>query len=238
MFRLRLVDGQGARTGHVRPRRTGVMPNADLREHLARYRCFHWQPTSGNAFAAFALRRVLPMPEADYRISADAYLAGVVPLCGPVHSTDEVIGSYRVHGASNFTSAAVDERYFQSQIVRQVATHEHATRVAAQMGVALPADERAPRDVAFLGFRLASLLLAPADHPYPDESRRGLVTAGIVAALGNRQLTWSNRLRRGGWFLACGLLPGAWARRYAATSTPDTPTRRARLSGRGATQSA
>ena len=111
MFRLAVVDGDGRASGRVRPRRPGVMPDGDLRAHLARFRCFHWQPTSGNAFARAALERVLPVPEEDYRISADAYLASVVPLFGTVRSTDAVLGSYRVHARSNFTSVGVDDAY-------------------------------------------------------------------------------------------------------------------------------
>ena len=229
MFRLQIVDAEGVATGRLRPQRGGVMPSGDLRAHLARYRCFHWQPTSGNAFSARALRTVLPLPEAQYRISSDAYLAGVVPLCGRVRSTDAVAGSYRIHGASNFTSLAVDDAYFRSQIDKQVVTHAQALRVARDVGVPLPDDVRAPRDVAFLGFRLASLLLAPARHPYPDETRLRLVLQGVVAALANPQLTWSNRVRRALWFATCGALPVAAARRYVATSTPDTPARRARM---------
>ena len=228
MFRLRIIDAGGKALGRVRPHRSGVMPDGDLRQHLAIYRCFHWQPTSGNAFAAAALRQVLPMPEADYRISADAYLAGVVPLCGAVRSTDAVAGSYRIHGASSFTSVAVDAQYFRSQIQRQVVAHEHAREVAARLGVHLPEDVRAPRDAAFLGFRLASLLLDAQGHPIPGDRRGNLVLRGVTASLANPQLAWPNRLRRAAWFAACGVAPPATARRLATDWAADTPARRAR----------
>lgn len=233
MFRLRVVDGGGGATGRVRPRRPGVMPDGDLRTHLAAYRCFHWQPTSGNGFASWALDRVLPMPAEDYRISADAYLAGVIPLCGPVRSIDHIGGSYRIHGSSNFTDAAVDETYFRTQIDRQVTTHDHAVRIASQLGVKLPDDVRAPRDVAFLGFRLSSLVLDPDAHPYPDEGRAGLAVEGVAAALGNPELGWPTRLRRAAWFVGAGLLPRGLAERVVARA-PDTPAARARrVSGTG-----
>lgn len=227
MFRLRMIDGAGNPTGRVRPRRTGVMPDGDLREHLATYRCFHWQPTSGNAFARWALERVMPMPADDFRISADAYLAGVVPLCGPVRSIDDALGDYRVHGGSSFTDVVVDHRYFRSQIERQVATHRLAVRIAQDAGVALPEDEREPKDVAFVEFRLASLLLEPEEHPYSDETRGSLARQGIAAALQNGQLSWPTRLRRTAWFLGVGLSPAPLARRVVAWA-PDTPAARAR----------
>lgn len=232
MYRLRIIGGDGHPVGRVRPRRAGVMPNGDLRRHLARYRCFHWQPTTGNAFASAALRSVLPMPTEEYRLSADSYLAGVVPLCGPVRSTDRVLGSYRIHGSNNFATVAVDTEYFRTQIDRQVVTHGHAVEVARRLGVALPEDPRAPHDVAFLGFRLASLLLDPAGHPFPGETRAGLSLAGVRAALANPQLTWANRVQRAGWFATVGLLPTRLAARIAGASAPDTPTRRARLAAR------
>lgn len=227
MYRLRMIDGEGRPIGRVRPRRPGVMPDGDLREHLATYRCFHWQPTSGNAFARAALEQVMPMPAEDYRISADAYLAGVVPLCGTVRSLDEVLGDYRVHGRSAFTDAAIDETYFRSQIERQVATHEHTVRLGRQLGVDVPADPRAPRDAAFTEFRLASLLLAPEHHPYPEERRSQLGRQGIGAALANPELSWPTRLRRASWFTAAGLMP-RWIADRAVAWAPDTPAARAR----------
>jgi len=228
MYRLRLLDAQGHESQNVRPRRPGVMPDGDLRSHVARYRCFHWQPTSGNAFARHALAQVMPIPEADYRISADAYLATVVPLVGSIRSLDAVLGGYRVHGKSNFTAGAVDARYFHDQVNRQIVNHGHARRVASSAGVAFPADVKTPRDAAFLGFRM-SAVLHDARHPAMDGDRRlGLAARGVHAALTNPQLPWPNRLRRATWFVV-GALPVERARRWAIAHAPDTPARRAEL---------
>lgn len=229
MFRLRVVDAEGRPTGHLRPRRTGVMPDGDLRRHVVRHRCFHWQPTSGLAFARSALELVLPMPEDEYRISADAYLAGLVPLLGLVRSTDEVGGSYRVHGSSSYTDAAIDGRYFRGQIARIQRTHGHAARLGPAIGVDVPSDPRQASDAALLGFRLASLLLDPAEHPFTTDRRLALAVKGIGASVGNSQLAAVNRARRAAWFAAAGLLPRRWARRLAAERAPDTPARRARM---------
>ena len=228
MYRLRLLDASGRESAHVRPRRPGVMPNGDLRRHLATYRCFHWQPTSGNAFRRVALDRVMPIPEADYRMSADAYLASVVPLVGTVRSLDEVLGGYRVHGSNNFASGPVDGRYFIDQVGRQIVHHEHVRRIAAQEGVSIPSDVDQPRDAAFIAFRLAALLHDP-DHPaLPGDRRGSLARRGLVAAVANPELAWRNRLRRGAWFVAAAL-PTNGARRWAIAHAPDTPAGRAAL---------
>ena len=222
MFRLRIVDGEGRPTGRVRPRRPGVMPDGDLRRHVARYRCFHWQPTSGNAFATAALRQVMPMPEQDYRISADAYLAGTVVLCGSVHGIDDVGGSYRRHGGSNYSSRTVDAAWFRTQIAHQLTTHAQAVDVARRVGVDLPDDPDRPLDVAHLSFRLASLVLDPAAHPVAGDRRRRLVPRAFAAALLNPEIAWPSRLRRAAWVVLCGATWGDLAYR-AAQACPDTP---------------
>lgn len=229
MFRLRMVDGHGRPTGHVRPRRPGVMPDGDLRDHVLRYRCFHWQPTSGLAFSRAALDAVLPVPEQEYRISADAYLAGLVPLVGPVRSTDAVCGAYRVHGKSSYTDGEIDAEHFRQQIARIRRTHAHAVRLGRDIGVDVPADVFRARDAAFLGFRLASLVLDPGGHPVPGDRRWMLAARGVIAAMTNRQLALPNRLRRSTWFAATGLFPRGPAARMARERAPDTPIRRARM---------
>lgn len=61
-----------------------------------------FMPTSGNAFARWALERILPMPEPHWRICADLYLVLAAAMAGPVARLEAVLGQYRVHGANAF----------------------------------------------------------------------------------------------------------------------------------------
>jgi hypothetical protein len=144
-----------------------------------------------------------------------------------VRSVDDVLGRYRLHGSNNFAFVTVDESYFRDQIRRQELHHGHARQVAERLGLSLPSDVRAPRDAAFLAFRLASLLLDPGHPAYAGDTRRRLARQGVVAALTNPQFTWPNRLRRAAWFAACGLAPASYAPRLV-DHAPDTPARRAK----------
>ena len=52
------------------------MPEGDLRQRVVEHGPLGHSnpPTSGNAFARRVLEQIMPMPEAEYRICADAYL--------------------------------------------------------------------------------------------------------------------------------------------------------------------
>jgi len=229
-YRLRMVDGDGASLGAIRPPHADVMPSGDLSQHVLRYRSYHWQPTSGNAYAASALRRILPVPESTYRVSADAYLAALIPLCGRIRSLDVVGGSYRVHGTSNFSAKTIDGAFFRSRLRHIDAGHEAVRRLAPALGVAPPAlDPASLLDAAYLTFRLGSLVVDPSGHPYRGDTRMRLASRGIHAALVNPMYRWRNRARRVAWFAAAGFAPRAMARRAVLAHTPDTPARRARL---------
>ena len=63
-----------------------------------------WMPTSANSFRLEAMRRVMPIPEQEYRMCAERYLVHLIALLGPVVSLDEVGAYYRVHGDNAYES--------------------------------------------------------------------------------------------------------------------------------------
>src|SRR6266478_5826945 len=52
------------------------------------------------AVARGALEKILPVPEAEFRMGAEGYLVTLAPFYGPVVSLDEPLGVYRQHGAN------------------------------------------------------------------------------------------------------------------------------------------
>ena len=103
-YRLRVMDASGRDTGEIKPPLRLGLARGDLtRATLRTPFDAAWLPTSGNAFSAAALRRILPIPEDDYRLCADWYLVHVSSLVGPVAAIDAPLARYRVHGANGFT---------------------------------------------------------------------------------------------------------------------------------------
>lgn len=89
------------------------MPDeGNLREHVLVNGPFSysWPPTSGNAWSRALLCQVLPMPEAEYRISPDLYLAALSPLFGPLGRVSHSLSAWRSHGANSSYSDPFDRR--------------------------------------------------------------------------------------------------------------------------------
>jgi hypothetical protein len=172
----------------------------------------------------------MPIPEDDFRIGADGYLATVVPFHGPVVTIDARLGAYRVHGANTYaagesreTPAAFCAR-LRRRLEHDILKDKALRAKAAVQGVPLgPAPYL--RDPLHLELRLASLRLDPPGHPFGQDRRRELALRGIGASRRLR-LNVPRRLLMAGWFLAAGVLPGRSARaiiRWKMTPA-DRPT--------------
>ena len=67
-------------------------------------------PTSGNVCSVSFLKKVLPMAEEPFRISADNYLNLLAPFYGSIGVLPKPISLYRVHGANNYAGrSGVDD---------------------------------------------------------------------------------------------------------------------------------
>jgi Glycosyl transferase family 2 len=215
-FPLVAVDGRGQRLGWQLPEPGVDLPVGDLRERvLNNPDDLPWQPTSGNAFKATALRRILPMPEAPYRVSADHYLSNLTPLTGSLLALPEPGAAYRVHGANNDHRSDFDVERVHAIIERTLVTHREVTRFAHELGLACDLDSAPSSSVTFIANRLVSVRVAPVEHPIPVDRRWRLVGAGCRAALGRRDASVLRRLSMGVWFVAAGAAPKAWVPRLA-----------------------
>jgi hypothetical protein len=136
---LREVDAHGNDSGRIRPR--DPLPSGDLREQIAALGPDGYvsPPTSGNAFSRHFLERVLPMQEADFELSADAYLYGLAPLFGRIESVESPQGLYRLHGSNRYLTLTFDDK-----LERDVRRYEHRCRLTVahcdELGIAVDGD--------------------------------------------------------------------------------------------------
>ncbi len=223
-FMMRVIDAEGIDLGITIPRRPTHQPSGDLLRHILRFRAYPWPPSSGNVYAARALRRLLPLPAEHYPTYCDAYLAELTPLLGPIRSLGVVGACYRFHGANDFLSIDVGPEWLRRKVALIELGHENVRRLARELGIG-GVPERATDiwDAPFIGYRLASLRLDPANHPIAGDRRLALVAKGVVASLRNPLLPWSYRARRAAWFLGAGLIPGRLGREVTRRWVPDGP---------------
>jgi glycosyltransferase involved in cell wall biosynthesis len=208
-YRLEIIDAGGGLTGLFKPPRLQTMPQGDLRRKLLAFPDdIPWQPTSGNAFAAWVLKLIFPVPEASYRICADYYLSNLPALFGPVVSLEEVGGYYRVHNRNNHYSSAVDLEQVRQNIIRTCKTHHYIKQAADTIGLkGFPDQEDRVPSVTFLANRMVSMKLDPQNHPLHKDRPISLLLLGLRASIGRFDLVWSRRLLNALWFGAVFVAP-------------------------------
>jgi glycosyltransferase involved in cell wall biosynthesis len=215
-FWMEIIDAEGQPTGGVKPRPRTRMPNGDLRAaELAFPFDLTWMATSGNAFRADALRRIIPIPERDYpRCGADWYVIHLVSLLGRVVSLEEIGASYRVHGRNSYEQRApqLDLEHVRNTINYSRATAEALAALADELALRRPDPIRSVSEV---GNRLISHKLEPALHPIAADTASSLLAEGISATRRRFDLSWSTKAMFVMWFITTALAPLPITRRLA-----------------------
>ena len=98
---LRIIDQNGQNTGSLFPTlkkgELDVLPLYFQHRHTN-----FFSATSGVVASRRILRRIFPLPEAEWKICADAPLTRPLPVFGNVYTLTTPAGSYRVHGHNNW----------------------------------------------------------------------------------------------------------------------------------------
>ncbi len=207
-FRMEVIDAAGRATGATKPPSHLPPPSGDLRRaELAFPFDIPWLPTSGNAFRAAILRRVLPIPDSKHsRCGADWHLIHLTALLGPVASLEEIGAAYRVHGANSYEpqEQRLDLAHLRETIGYAAATSHELERLADELGLQRP---QRILSVADLANRLLSRRLEPALHPLPGDSVPGIVVDGVRAARRRFDVAAPMRLAFVAWFALAAVAP-------------------------------
>ena len=204
VFRLQAVDEVGEPLHLLVPPAGLPLPSGDVRAEVLRSADdVVWPPTTGNAFPAWVLAELLPLPVDDEPTGADMYLHPLSPLLGTVVALDRVGGSYRMHQRNAHYRGRTDTA--RSRFVLEISgrVHRRLDETAAALGLG----RARPRSVALAAHRLVSLRLEPALHPVPGDTRMRALTAGLVAAAYRRDVGPVARAIYGCWMLVAAVAP-------------------------------
>jgi glycosyltransferase involved in cell wall biosynthesis len=215
-YRMAVVDRQGQPTGLTKPPSDQRLDEGDLRRYvLSAPFDLTWTATSGNAFAAPALRRILPMAEVAFPILADFYLVHLTSLLGAVKSIEEIGAYYRVHGANQYepATAGLNLAHLRQTIIYAARTHEAIKVLADDLQLAgRPHRADDLLAVSLLAARLISLKLDPAHHPFRRDRVHWLIWRGIQASARRQDVQRPLKALFVLWFLAMGPAPRSLAR--------------------------
>jgi glycosyltransferase involved in cell wall biosynthesis len=204
-YRLQKIDHERNPIGFC-PSLDLPMESGDVLPTLLRKGRYISPVTSGNSFSRAVLEKILPVPETEFRLCADAYLIFLAPFYGEIVSLEEILGVYRIHG-TNFWYLNNDNSInsvFRKIVQQDIQDYDLVVKKAQEFNYKV--SELAFQDYIHLRYRLACLRLDPKNHPVPSDSTLNLVFWGIQAVWQESTLSWK-RINYSIWFLCVGLLP-------------------------------
>jgi glycosyltransferase involved in cell wall biosynthesis len=226
-YRMAVIDRLDRPTGEIKPPVHIPLPGGDLRWSELQFPFdLAWLPTSGNAFSAAVLRKIMPIPEQPYRILADYYLVHLTALFGPILSLDRVCAAYRVHGTNNYeTAARIDLAHIRSTLIHADQTRHDLQQHAEMLNLSdRPAEILS---VSYVANRVTSFKLARDQHPIADDTPIRLWQLAFVAVARRSDVSWLMRLMFRLWLTLMIITPKRLAESFAEVFF--FPERRQRL---------
>lgn len=215
-FPMAIVDVEGRPTGEVKPGGHLQAPVGDQRAaELAFPFDIAWLPGGGTGFRTEAVRRILPIPEADYpRSGADWYLIHLTALLGDAALLDEVCAEYRIHGSNSYELERdeIDLEHVRESISFARVTTRSLEALADELGLKRP---RPLLSCADLANRLVSLRLEPGRHPVPGDRRRALFADAVRATRRRFDVSAPMKALLVAWFALEAMAPRALAKPLA-----------------------
>jgi glycosyltransferase involved in cell wall biosynthesis len=222
-YRMNVIDATGTQLGSAIPQFPLKDDPEKLRRTYLRTMAYTTPPGSGNAYSrdfvheVFSLGSTIPQ--------SDAVLATVAPILGDVLTIRKPLARYRIHEASYATMGSLNAAFKLRQCLHQdVDKARLFATVTRRLDLAVP---RNPlnNSLNHLQYRLASYLVEPSAHPFPEDTKSSLVFHLTSSVATSSQM----RLRDKGillaWTIACVLAPRYYRRnlilwRFTATSRP------------------
>jgi Glycosyl transferase family 2 len=211
-FRLDAVDTDGAPLGFTNPPEPQPLAAGSVVPSLLSRGRYTTPVMSGNAFTREVLDRILPMPAAEWRISADGYLVTAAPFHGAIVAIEEHLGLYRLHGANAWAPETIEAANLPRRIKHDLAKYALVEALAAASGLPAPRHLEL-KDHAHLRNRIASLRADPRSHPVSGDRRWRLAWWGTVRTVFHSDLDARRRLIFPIWFAVVAFAPRPLAHR-------------------------
>ncbi len=221
-YRMNLIDATGTQLGSAIPQFPPKDDPKRLRRTFLRTMAYTTPPGSGNAYSRDFVRNVFAFGPTIPQ--SDAALLTLAPILGDVLTIRKSLARYRSHGASYGGMQSLDALKLRKQLDQDVEKARLFTSVSRHVGVPVPRDPLR-YSLNHLQYRLASYLVEPSAHPFPEDTMSGLVYRLVFSASMSSQMRLRDRAILVAWTIACTLGPPRLRRtfvmwRFAVTSRP------------------
>jgi hypothetical protein len=222
-YRLNLIDATGTQLGSAIPQFPPKDDPEKLRRTFLRTMAYTTPPGSGNAYSRDFVRNVFAFGPTIPQ--SDAVLLTIAPILGDVLTIRKPLARYRIHGASwGAMIESLNTFKLRQLLCQDIERAQLFATVSRQLRLPVSRD---PLKHSFhhLQYRLASYLVEPSAHPFPEDTKSSLVYRLMSSLTKSSQMALRDRAILLAWTLTCALAPRYYRRnlilwRFAATSRP------------------
>jgi glycosyltransferase involved in cell wall biosynthesis len=222
-FRMALIGPDGVQLGTAIPQFPANGDHLRLRRGFLRTMAYTTPPGSGNAYAREFMAEAYAMAPPTMRWSDDVLLT-LAPILGDVLTIRKPLARYRIHAANDGALGVLDAAKFRHRLRQDVEKAELFSNACRQLSLQGTSDPLG-RSPHHLQYRLASYLIEPVSHPFPEDRFLRLFCRLIYALTQSTLMPLRDKAFLIGWTIACALMPTHHRRnlvqwRFAPSSRP------------------
>ena len=221
-FQMKIIDAQGRATGAIFPHYPFVPTPEQIRGWALSAAAYPTPVGSGNAYARSFLQAIFPLDGTES--ASDSYCLAAAPYLGDVVTIAKPLVSYRIHGRNDGAMSTFKVERLAREVARARWRFQYAQGIARSAGWSIP-DAVFGNSLAVLPYRMASLRLAPRQHPIADDSLTAIVRDTVRACFVPQGRPLQARAALLAWTLLVASLPAAASQqlvlwRFASPSRP------------------
>jgi glycosyltransferase involved in cell wall biosynthesis len=224
-YRMNLIDSAGTQLGTAIPQFPQKNDPARLRRNYLRTITYTTPPGSGSAYARDFVARAYAIPKPPTIRWSDHVLHPLAPILGDVLTIRKPLARYRIHAANGGMLGSLDAGKLRYRLQEDVEKARVFASASQQFGLPAPHDPLR-HNLTHLQPRLASYLIEPEAHPFPEDKLWSLICRLMYSAVMSSQMRVRDRVILVTWSIGCVLAPPNTRRnlvlwRFNAISRPQ-----------------
>jgi glycosyltransferase involved in cell wall biosynthesis len=203
-FRMNVINSAGIQLGTAIPQFPRMENPERLRRTFLRTMAYTTPPGSGNAYSRNFVREAFGFSPSIPQ--SDAVLLTLAPILGDVLTIRKPLARYRSHDASYSAMPSLDASKLRERLHQDVEKARLFANVGRQLRLPVSRDPLR-YSLNHLQYRLASYLVEPSAHSFPDDTMSGLVYRLVSSASTSSQMPLRDRAILIAWTITCVLMP-------------------------------